>query len=343
MSRFYEIEPTAENYWRAVILFGRNSASYKFALAKALIDLHATGKTRVTLEDLAFPYASHLCEHLAAHPRQGTSEQSLFLDKLRDFNSEKINKDEMIAHTVRHGFANVVDAFHNVHGKEIGVRFFIDRRNVDNSIELTDDFMLLGERNQFPDLAQETEARWQLVEAAWENSVSRNLMLVEYEAEGRNLIGVNSLRRTTVTSARPALNGYQKGRCFYCFGEISVVYGSENLADVDHFFPHTLKLCDSAKPIDGIANLVLSCQECNRGTDGKFDRLPTTSLLERLFNRNEYLITSHHPLRETLIAQTGSSSEKRQAYLQDAYTCATLYMGAGGYKWQPKQQGVATF
>lgn len=38
MSEFYEIEPSLENYWRAVILFGRNVASYKFALAKSLYD-----------------------------------------------------------------------------------------------------------------------------------------------------------------------------------------------------------------------------------------------------------------------------------------------------------------
>jgi len=343
MSRFYEIEPTAENYWRAIILFGRNSASYKFALAQALIDLHSQGKTRVTLQELASPYAEHLCEHLALHPKQGTSEQSVFLDKLRDFNAGKIDRDELISHTVRHGFANVIDAFHNVHGREVGVRFFVDQRSVDNSIELSDDFMKLGEQKKFADLAEETDARWRLVEAAWENNLSRNLMLVEYEADGRNLVGVNSFRRTTVTSARPALNGYQKGRCFYCFREISVVYGSESLADVDHFFPHMLKLCDTGKPIDGIANLVLACQECNRGPNGKFDRLPTTALLERLFNRNEYLITSHHPLRETLIAQTGNGTQKRQAFLQDAYTCATLYMGAGGRKWQPTQQGSAIF
>ncbi len=39
MSKFYEIEPSLENYWRAVILFGRNVASYKFALAKSLHEL----------------------------------------------------------------------------------------------------------------------------------------------------------------------------------------------------------------------------------------------------------------------------------------------------------------
>lgn len=343
MSRFYEIEPTAENYWRAIILFGRNSASYKFALAKALFDFHSLGKTQITLEELALPYATHLCEHLKNHPKQGTNEHSTFLNKLRAFNKGEIKKDEMISHTVRYGFVNVLDAFHNVHSKEIGIRFFIEERNKKNAIQLTDAFMLLGEQQQFANLVQETESRWRLVESAWENNLSRNLMLVEYEEEGCLLIGVNAIRRTAVTSARPALNGYQKSRCFYCFREISIVFGSDNVAEVDHFFPHILKQCDNRKPIDGIANLVLACQECNRGEDGKFDRLPSIELLERLFNRNEYLITSHHPLRETLISQTGNTSEKRQTYLQDAYNCSTLHVGAGGRKWQPKQHGVAIF
>ncbi|SDY13380.1 HNH endonuclease [Nitrosomonas sp. Nm33] len=203
--------------------------------------------------------------------------------------------------------------------------------------------MRLGEQQQFASLAQETESRWRLVEAAWENNLPRNLMLVEYEEESSVLMGINAMRRTAVTSVRPALNGYQKGCCFYCSREISVVFGSEEIAEVDHFFPHKLKQCDGRKPIDGIANLVLACQECNRGEDGKFDRLPSIELLERLFNRNEYLITSHHPLRETLISQIGNTTEKRQAYLQDAYNCSTIHVGAGGRKWQPKQQGVAIF
>jgi hypothetical protein len=104
-----------------------------------------------------------------------------------------------------------------------------------------------------------------------------------------------------------------------------------------------LKQCDRVKPIDGVANLVLACQECNRGTDGKFNRLPSITLLERLYKRNEYLINSHHPLRETLIAQTGNTTQKRQAFLQDAFNCSTSYVGAGSRKWQPKQQGEAIF
>lgn len=39
MTTFFENDPTIQNYWRSIILYGRNVASYKFALAKTLIDL----------------------------------------------------------------------------------------------------------------------------------------------------------------------------------------------------------------------------------------------------------------------------------------------------------------
>jgi hypothetical protein len=343
MSRFYEIEPTSENYWRAIILFGRNSASYKFALAKALLEFILQKKNTITLEELAVPYSSHLCEHLKKHPKQNTSKGSSFLTKLRSFNERNINQDEMIQQTVRLGFNNVLDAFHNVHGNEVNVRFFLNESKSNNRIRLTDDFFRMAERAQFENLNKETESRWRLVESAWENNLNRNLMLVEYEEYNKNLIGVNSLKRTTLTSARPALNGYQKGRCFYCFCEISIIQGSERMADVDHFFPHILRQCDNNKPINSVTNLVLACKECNRGENGKFEKLPTIDLLERLYNRNEYLISSHHPLRGTLMAQTGITTANRQNYLQKAYNCSITYLGSRGSKWQPESHGDAIF
>jgi hypothetical protein len=45
-----------------------------------------------------------------------------------------------------------------------------------------------------------------------------------------------------------------------------------------------------------------------------------------LFERNEYLIGSHHPLRETLIQQTGLSTSDRNAYLNDFYEKAKTYV-----------------
>ena len=342
MSRFYEIEPSATNYWRAIILFGRNTASYKFALAKALYDFYHQGQTLITLDELAVPYARHLCEHLKTKPKQSTREQNTFLNHLNQFNAGQINQNQMIQETVKHGFNYVLDAFHNVHGQEVKTRFFIGERRSKHAIQLTDEFMRLGEDAQFISFEHETEARWRLVEAAWETKVSRNLLLVDYESTTKQLIEMNPLRRTALTSASPALNGYQKGRCFYCYRAISIIQGSENTADVDHFFPHILKQCDSDKPIDGVANLVLACQECNRGKGGKFERLPSVNLVDRLFTRNEYLISSHHPLRETLIMQTGNTMDKRQGFLQDAYNCSTLFVGSSA-KWEPQPQADAVF
>ena len=68
MEEFYEIEPTLENYWRSIIVFGRNVASYKFALAKALYDLKASSNDLITMEQLAQPYVKHLLEHLKKQP-----------------------------------------------------------------------------------------------------------------------------------------------------------------------------------------------------------------------------------------------------------------------------------
>ena len=137
MSKFYEIEPTLENYWRSIILFGRNVASYKFALAKALYDLKDSGDTVVTLDKLAVPFAKHIASHLVICDKQITSANSKFLDGCRDFNANKITHDKLVDLTVQLGFNNVIDAFHNVHNEEVPTRFFVDERKTKGGIILT--------------------------------------------------------------------------------------------------------------------------------------------------------------------------------------------------------------
>jgi 5-methylcytosine-specific restriction endonuclease McrA len=340
-TRFYEIEPTLENYWRAVILFGKNVASYKFALAKALYDLRKSPSDIIKLDELAPLFADHLIAHLKQCDKQITSKSSVFLDACRQFNQGKISRDRLIQDTVKMGFNNVIDAFHNVHGNELDKRFFLDERKTSGGIRLTDDFYRLAEAQMFVDLNIETEARWRLIETAWELNLPRQVVRIAYDQNDQILHALTSQnRRVNITSSRDALNGYQKGRCFYCYRDISLDTFSSELADVDHFFPHKLNFCAKGKPIDGVANLVLACKECNRGANGKFDRLPSIDLLTRLSRRNEYLIKSHHPLRETLMLQTGISEADRRSFLQTAYDCASTHLIM---KWEPKPCGVATF
>jgi len=334
VGQFEDHYPSVESYWRAVILFGRNVASYKFALGRSLLGLADGRDSFISMESLAVPFASTIAQHVATVDKQGTSASSRFLDTVRGFNSGELDEGALRDATLRLGFQNVIDAFHVVGAGEIPIRFFIDERKGPGpkGIRLTDDLFGLARGPQGVNLGAEVEARWNLVERAWELGVSRNLVTVGYDGEAGRLFTRRGTRRVDVTSCRDALNGYQKGACFYCFRRIAIVEGDPDLADVDHFFPHVLKAFDVAEPIDGVWNLVLACYDCNRGVGGKFDAIPQLRLLERLNTRNEFLISSHHPLRETLIQQTGSTEKARGMFLQKAYRDA---VGLRVAKWAP--------
>ncbi len=103
--QFVDIEPTIENYWRAIILFGRNTASYKFALAKSLIDISLErDEDFIRLEELAVPYAKHLCEHVKTSPKQSPAKSSTFLTACDNFNQGLISHNQLQEMTVREGF-----------------------------------------------------------------------------------------------------------------------------------------------------------------------------------------------------------------------------------------------
>lgn len=336
---FFATDPTLESYWRSIILFGRNSASYKFALAKSLIELSGVqGSDLITLERLAEPFSRHLCEHLQYVDKQGTRSSGKYLNACRKFNRGELTKDELVAQTVKLGFVNVIDAFHVVNTGDVPTRFFIDERRINKGIRATEKLYELFSRETSESLLGEAESRWRLVETSWELNISRNLIRVEHDIELGHLITQVNSKRIDITSSRDALNGYQRGKCLYCFGAISLNPESDDLADVDHFFPHMLKHTGEFANIDGVWNLALACTSCNRGAGGKHALLPSVALLKRLHQRNEFLITSHHPLRETLIRQTGLDEQKRSRFLQSCYDRACHYLNPNVI-WEPALRG----
>jgi hypothetical protein len=339
-AEFLSREPRLEDYWRGIILFGRNVASYKFALAKTLLDLNAQSGQLLKLSELAPVFAKHIAEHLKIADKQATSASSQFLDACRKFNSGDITQELLTEETVRRGFANVIDAFHVVNQGPIPTLFFTDERTENSGIRITDEFSKLLKEARVGTLRSEVESRWRLVETSWELGIGRNLMGIDYDATTEQLLSVDRLmRRKAVTSSRSALNGYQKGKCFYCFGNIMQADDGTD-TDVDHFFPHALKQAEFGASVDGIWNLVLSCPACNRGPMGKFARIPSIRLLERLHKRNEFLISSHHPLRETLIAQTGVEVVSRIAFLNRFHDRAlAIFL----HSWESKEHSTALF
>lgn len=333
--------PTIEDNWRAIVLYGRNVQSYKFALAKSLLELQPAEGDLIKLEELGPIYAKHLTEHLKNSDKQGTSASSKFLDVCRKFNACTVSESELINATIKMGFSNVLDAFHRVHHADVPIRFFIDERKTHSGIRITENLSLLAEQSQLTDLTREAEARWRLVETAWELKVSRALVSVDHDPETELLFTVDGKkRRKNVTSSRDALNGYQLGYCFYCFDDIHLDDTQDSLPEVDHFFAHTLKQQGFGPVIDGVWNLVLACKDCNRGVGGKFASVPTEKLLARLHVRNEFLIGSNHPLKETLIRQTGSQEVERSAFLRNFYKRA---WSALLHRWEPVEKQEARF
>lgn len=326
------LRPSLQDQWRAISLFGRNVASYKFALGEALQILAPAGGSIVRTEELAKPFALAICRHLRLEDKQSTSASSAFLTKCRSYNEDEIDDAALVTAAVSNGFNNVIDAFHVIGQEDVPNRFFLDERKASSGIRITDDFSKLLATASALDLPREGEARWRLVETAWRLQVGR-AMITSYDGDtGDLLLPDRSMRRIAVTSCRDALNGYQQGRCFYCAAPISIVQG-ETLADVDHFFPHVLRATELGHAVNGVWNLVLACRSCNRGQGGKSARIPHEHLLARLHARNEFLIGSHHPLRETLISQTGLTEALRRDYLADFDRVAIAKLI---HRWMPK-------
>lgn len=340
-TRFQINDPSIESQWRAIILFGKNSATYKFAFAKSLLGLIEQEKTKISLDELAIPFANSIVEHLKKRDKQGNAGSSKFLEGCRSYINEKITKEDLYSLTEKYGFVNVVDAFQNVNGGTIPNAFYEKNYSQGKKeIVVTDNLLKIKELFQYRNLEQEVEARWNLVETAWNLQINPNLLEVKYdESKSLFFIESNLMRRINITSVRDSLNGYQKGKCFYSYQDISINKNDINICEVDHFLPHVNKVAHSqtGANINGVWNLVLADSSINLH---KKARIPEERFLHRLYNRNEFYIESKHPLAETIINQTGLTKESRRSFLEAQYNLALKH---SIHPWKPEIELIGTF
>lgn len=320
MSKFYENDLSLDTLWRSIVLLGKNNKTYKFALARSIIKLAKEGKTSISMQELAPIFAKITLEHVKSGNQQGVSDSRKgdFLQACDDFVDAKISADELFSITERKAFGDVIERFHNVNNSVIPSRFYDHSAfKSDKKIILQDEIFKLLHGTHGSSLDFEIEARWKLVENAWEQQIDPKLLNVEYDETTKIFYLLKNkygkTKRVDVTSSREALNGYQKGHCFFCFANVSVSPNDENLCHVDHFFPHTLfDKVDGAVNYNGVWNLVLSCRNCNLSKNARY---PALKYLERLSQRNEFYVSSHLPLRESILG-TGVSEELRRRFLQ---------------------------
>src|SRR5690606_24999325 len=131
----------------------------------------------INLSELALPFADSIVAHLMKNAKQGNSTSSKFLEGCRSFINNEISKEQLYNLTEKYGFVNVVDAFQNVNGGSIPIRFY--EKNFyqgKKEIVITDNLLKIKELFQYRNLAQEVEARWNLVETAWNLKINPNLI-----------------------------------------------------------------------------------------------------------------------------------------------------------------------
>jgi 5-methylcytosine-specific restriction endonuclease McrA len=304
--------------WRSILLFGSNTATYKFALGSALLDVSSSGDDDLRLADLAIPFAEQMCRHIQLEDRQATNPNSAFLNACRDFNSGRMGQDQLVGITLNQGFRYVLDAFHRVKGSDVPRFFSIEGSGDARRVHLASEFLSMG--SGLTDLlGKELEARWRLVESAWATGVSTALLDVTYDrkTDYLHVTKSGSSVRKNVGHAKWALSGYQGGQCFYCQTPLdSDALGSRDSSKtyVDHVIPYHLN--KYLRVLDHVWNLVNSCFECNMSKGAK---LPARRVIERVYQRNEYYINSNHPLKEAIINMTGTTAKKRVGFFNRVY------------------------
>jgi hypothetical protein len=298
------------DYWKGIVLFGLNAATYKMALARTLLDFAKLGNHKVEWNELSDKYLDQYTVRLASdeQPQQSNPYRLTVMERIiQDLNVGKISRDDAVNKVAEKGFVDVVPRFQTIGtDKHIVKNYFYDIQ-FGKHLELKD--TLLGFDNTLIDeLDGEILCRWSLLEGAF--SINQGQFHLANDIRGIYLI--DGYERKALTSNIPFLSGYQGNTCFYC---------CEALGDeihVDHVLPRQV-ICH-----DEIWNLVLSHKDCNLL---KSDKLVGEHFITKLIARNENIMGSNHPWKHKISTSLGSTPKKRSSCLEQHYDNVKSVLG----------------
>lgn len=295
---------------RTVLIFGRNSSTYKFAFCHALLQQNAVNSLKY--QEIKGPMLDIFIERYKAEKKQFQAGDNNLTRSIDKFLISEISREQFEAEADKVIFNNVLDAFQNVGGSTLDKKHMLfEHDKKSKQIVLTDRLNLLLENPENRiELLKECENRWSVVEQAWESNLSANLV---YDAGSGTFFKDENPKRVAVRSALNALLPYQKGRCFYCSTQLDVTLSKDKMRfpDVDHFIPFSFfRIIRDFNP-NGVWNLVVSCMNCNRGPKGKFDQVPDIEFYEKLLKRNLYFSIEHkHALKTSVLMSLGASNSE---------------------------------
>lgn len=311
--KFYRAEPTAISSWRLAILMGVNTRTYKFALGEALLELGASGADEVSLDDLAVRYATAMLRRPEERNQAPATTRKSDEDYLTVISQERAASlrrgaptDRLVAATRASIPGMVMVKFHNLRGFEtdtVAHTFYrLEGRGSKRRVLLTPDLQKVAASPDLTLLTEEVRSRWDLVESAFDTGIGRSVITSGVFFETTSELLIEKVRRVSVTGARPALEGFQHGRCFYCNEKLLEL----DDVHVDHVYPFSLMKSQGweGPDLNGVWNLVVAHGLCN---EGKLARLPTSEEVQRLIDRDLAVLDSPHPLKKSISLATGVS------------------------------------
>ncbi|UPL48522.1 HNH endonuclease [Hymenobacter sublimis] len=304
---------TDEDYWSAIVLYGLNSATYKMALGKTLLDLGEQGGEVVPWEVLARAYFDNYTSRLTGPtvlPQQGNPTRLTIMERIvRRYQQGSLEYSQAIVEVAATSFSDVIPRFQTiVNNKELARNKFYHFRH-GKSLTLTDSLLTLVQSTQVTAFRNQLDSRWNLLEGAFQMTRDHSLL----SNDTRDIYLVNGYQRTNLTSNIPFLEGYQGNTCFYCGEPIP-----DGDVHIDHVLPRQVLLHDE------IWNLVLSHSYCNTS---KSDKLVGEHYISKLIQRNENVMGSNHPWKARIERELGSTSVQRAKKLRWHYENVLKVMG----------------
>jgi hypothetical protein len=241
VARFISNENGALMPFRSILLFGRNTSTYKFALAKALLHLNPE-KSHVKFDDILPLFVEEFMRHIRPDRRQANSKRPGAFERTCLAVGDDPTKRAEVNDIAGQVFPRyVLDAFHNLGGGSLNAQSkLFDHDKSAKAIILRDSLLsILGDPHICQTLTCETESRWEIIEEAWKTGIA--IKMVSYNPGNEKLEFARDEQRISLRSAVDALLPYQLGKCFYCQRSISrlVDRASDEFPDVDHFLPHS--------------------------------------------------------------------------------------------------------
>ncbi len=292
------------DYWRAIILYGLNAATYKMALGKVLLEFARGAKDRIPWIDLSQAFLRIYQNRLSVSeplPQQGIPGRRTVMETtVNRLTRGQINLDQAVDDVGTDGLRDVIPRFQTLgHDKSfIGNRFY--EFQFGKELLIKDSLFSLTQARSI-ELEEEIEARWRLLEGSY--AIAQEDWALQNNV--REIYLQSASRRRDLTTSIPFLQGYQGNSCFYCGEPIA-----HEAIHVDHLLPRQVVQHDE------IWNLVLAHDFCNLS---KSDRMVAAHYLEKLRRRNENIVGSSHPWRKQILLALGQTAAERRDSLQIHY------------------------